>query len=274
MQSQDDLESAEPQFLALSSSPAIVDIAAKRTSDGASQPNAANTGSMPSTASFRSSLKPYLSSSGDVLSSPSAQPEPRPSWMREVVSKSRAYVRECDLVALETLARENLLILSSLDAFLAASSSVIGKNSSADPFLLRAMSASGNAIAELVHRTVASLQNLTIHRRDMALYGTGVRAPHLPKLRHAPFLARTTLFDPEVIRQVSEEEWESAKKEAFTKALRASSMPPAQRKPSSHHAKQAPKRQAPSTTVASTPKAKRPKSSVPTPAPGYSGKTQ
>ena len=108
-----------------------------------------------------------------------------------------------DLALLQTLGRENLVILSYLDAFLATIASVINDREDTEPFLLRAISASVNNLAELTQRSVAIVQHTSIHRRDMALFGSHLSAQHMARLRQAPFLAETVLFHPTTLRVVT-----------------------------------------------------------------------
>jgi len=128
------------------------------------------------------------------------------------------------MVTLESLSRESLQITSYLDAYLSSIASVIQGSNNADPFVLRAISASGNALQELALRTVTSLQWLVTLRRDTALYKADLKPQFMASLRHAPFLGASQLFDSDLIRQISAQQLELAKNEALTRAIRASSV--------------------------------------------------
>ena len=129
----------------------------------------------------KSSMKPYQLTSMDVSPTAASHPDPKPDWMPHVSPRSRAYVRDMDLALLETLGRENLVILSYLDAFLAAIASAMNDREDTEPFLLRAISASGNTRAELTQRSVAIVHHASIHRRDMALFGLHLSAQQIAR---------------------------------------------------------------------------------------------
>ena len=57
----------------------------------------------------------------------------------------------------------------------------------------------------------------------MALFGSHLSAQHIARLRQAPFLAETVLFDPTTLCAVTEEDIEKAKNEALARAIRSSS---------------------------------------------------
>ena len=92
MQSQDELLPAEPSFVALSCSPAIMDFAARRTEESAQAPNAGQVGYMAPVP--KSSMKPYQLTSMDVSPTAASHPDPKPDWMPHVSPRSRAYVRD------------------------------------------------------------------------------------------------------------------------------------------------------------------------------------
>ena len=196
----------------------------------------------------KSSMKPYQLT--------------KPDCMPHVSPRTRAYVRDMDLALLETLGRENLVILSYLDTFLAAIASAMSDIEDTEPFLLRAISASGSTLAELTQRSVAIVHHASIHRRDIALFGL-----HLSAQQIAPFLAETVLFDPTTLRAVTEEDIEKANNEALVRAICSSLQTPRHLTPKRPAAvtKSATKR--PAQTAPSFPKVKKQKQAVPTPAP-------
>ena len=137
--------------------------------------------------------------------------------------RTKAFVKESDIVTLEALSRESLLITSYLDAYLLAISSVMQGSDAPDPLVLRAISASGDDLQELALRTVTSLQSLVTLRRDTALYKANLKLEFMASLRHAPFLGASQLFYTELVRHVSAQQLELTKNEALTRAIRASS---------------------------------------------------
>ena len=119
-----------------------------------------------------------------------------------------------------------------------------------------------------MQRAVISVQSVTLHRRDMALWGLLMRPSHMGPLRHAPFLNQRHVFDPEVMKRVMEEDLEDSKNQAIAKAIKGSSAPkPA---PSQQQHKKVLKRPA-SSTASHTPKFKKPKMQS-TPTSSVSGK--
>ncbi len=221
MASQGDFTSPAQPFLALSVSPAIDYFANKRLEDFATMPSTSHIGQVAPAPKL--SMKAYQFSTPELSIAPAAWPENRPSWMPHVAPKSRAYVRDVDLSTLETINRENIAVLSYMDAYLAAVVSQVSNAAEADPFVIRTLSATANALAEVAQRSVASLHNIVLHRRDMALYGGHLKAENITKLRQAPFLATTSLFDNTLLKSISDQELEASKNAALVRVIRGAS---------------------------------------------------
>ncbi len=257
MQSQEGPVSTEQQFVALSCSPAILQFAARRADEFASAANAGHVGFMAPAPKI--SMRPYQFTSDLVSLTPATHPELRLPWMPQVNARSRSYVRDMDLVVFETLGREINASLSYLDAFLAAISAAANKSQDPDPFTLRAIAASGNILAELAQRSTTIVQHSVIHRRDMFLNGCRLGAEHVANLRLAPYLGAQTLFEPSLLKRVSDEDMEQTKNEALARAIRASSMPskPFAQKKQGATPKTTPKR--PATAMVSLPMSPPPK---------------
>ena len=181
-------------------------------------------------------------------------------WFSSITPKSRAYVSKRDLVQLETFQRENLTILSSMDAFVSSVASVLKDRPHKDPFLIRTLYGIGNGLAEIIKRSLASLQQVVLHRRDMSLWYSSLRSKHVASLRHAPVLGATLVFPPDLVREVSESRQEDIKSRALLKAATAGNSAPRQSSSFSGPPRQ-PKRQSSGGDKVLSPK--RSRSSVP-----------
>ena len=249
----------EPNFYALSMSQPFVNFAKGKLEEARTAPQANHLGHLPQGGS-KTSMRTYQISSTDAVMTPAIHTDDRPHWMPAVLKNHRSYVKEGDLIHLESNLRESLLIQNSLEAFLsavaAASSNVAGPN----PFVIRALSASSSALAELVKRTLASLQQVTLHRRDMTIWNTQLRPSQIGKLRYAPYLGEKFLFDPSILQQVSDERAEEQKQKAFANVAKSGL----------HHGKsgqkQFPKRPSASSPFSPPPPAKKSASDVSAPA--------
>ena len=210
----------EPNFYALSMSQAFVEFAKGKLEEARTAPQANHLGHLPQGGS-KTSMRTYQISSTDVVVTPAIHTDDRPHWMPAVLKNHRSYVKEVDLIHLESNLRESLLIQNSLEAFLSAvataSTNVAGQN----PFVVRALSASSSALAELVKRTIASLQQVTMHRRDMTIWNTQLRPSQIGKLRYAPYLGEKFLFEPSILQQVSDERAEEQKQKAFANVAKS-----------------------------------------------------
>ncbi len=261
--SQDSLPEKEPSFLALSASQAIVDLAIRRSHEAMEASHAHQLGHIPQFSS-KGSLKSYQLASQQVNQHPAIHTEDKFPFLRQVQKSSRSYVRESDLLAMESNQREMLCIQNYLDAFLTAASSVAKQQKDADPFLIRSITASANALAELVKRSINLLQQISIHRRDMALWGTTIKPSHIASLRHSPFLDSKSLFDKVTLHKVQEDFMEDQKNKVISRAAKASTS--SQRSaPTTPRA--TPKRQAASHPMSGTPQRKRQKLQLPKPSP-------
>ena len=198
-------EEREETFLALSTSKALVDLASRRVIDGSESPHANTLGFIPPSGLTKPSVKCYQM--GDTFLSHSALTRPAevPAWMASVAPKSRAYVREMDLVNLEIMHRESLSIHSYMDAYVAAITSDMKGDDDPNPYRLRTLSALANAISEVAKRSVAALHQITLHRRDMSIWYSDIRASMIGRVRHTPFLGATSLFSKEVLKDISDE---------------------------------------------------------------------
>ena len=175
-------------------------------------------------------------------------------WFAFITPKSRAYVTERDLVQLETFQRENLTVLSSMDAFVSSVAGVLKERPHEDPFLIRTLYGIGNGLAEIIKRSLASLQQIVLHRRDMSLWYSSLRSKHVASLRHAPVLGATFVFPPDLVREVSESRQEDIKSKALFKAATAGTSAPKQ---SSSFSGPQPKRQSSGADKVRSPKRSR-----------------
>ena len=213
-------EEREETFLALSTSKALVDLSNRRVIDGAESPHANTLGFIPPSGLTKASVKCYQM--GDTCLSQAAltRPAEAPSWMASVAPKSRAYVREMDLVNLEIMHRESLSIHSYMDAYVAAITSDMKGDDDPNPYRLRTLSALANAISEVAKRSVAALHQITLHRRDMSIWYSDIRASMIGRVRHTPFLGATSLFSKEVLKDISDEQRDEDRHSAIAIAVR------------------------------------------------------
>ena len=127
----------------------------------------------------------------------------------------------------ETLdAARDVTVLSSMDAFVSSVVSVLKERPHEDPFLIRTLYGIGNGLAEIIKRSLASLQQVVLHRRDMSLWYSPLRSKHVASLRHAPVLSATLVFPPDLVREVSETRQEDIKSKALFKAVTAGTSAP------------------------------------------------
>ena len=122
-----------------------------------------------------------------------------PSWMPSVAHKSRSYVRELDLVHLESMQRETLIVHSHKGAYVTAVTAKLKRDEDIYPVVLRTLSALVNAFSKIARRGIASLQQIVLHRHDMDLWKTDNCSAAAGRLRHRPFLCRTFLYPTDLI---------------------------------------------------------------------------
>ena len=139
-------------------------------------------------------------------------------WFAFITPKSRAYVTERDFVQLETFQRENLTVLSSMDAFVSSVAGVLKGRPHEDHFLIRTLYGIDNGLAEIIKRSLASLQQIVLHHRDMPLWYSSLCSKHVAYLRHAPVLGATLVFPPDLVHEVLESCQGDIKSKAFFKA--------------------------------------------------------
>ena len=155
-----------------------MDLSSRRVIDGAESTHANTLGFIPPSGLTKTSVKCYQM--GDTFLSQSALTRPAevPSWMASVAPKSRAYVREMDLVNLEIMHRESLSM--------AAITSDMKGDDEPKSYRLQTLSALANAISEVAKRSVAALHQITLHRRDMSIWCSDIRASMIGRVRHTP----------------------------------------------------------------------------------------
>ena len=97
-----------------------------------------------------------------------------------------------------------------------------------DPFLIRILYGICNGLAEIIKRSLASLQQILLHRRDMSLWYLSLRSKHVASLRHARVFGATLVFPPDSVREVSESRQEDIKGKTLFKAATAGTSAPKQ----------------------------------------------
>ena len=116
--------------------------------------------------------------------------------------------------------RESLSIHSYMDAYVAAVTSDMKGDEEPNPYRLRTLSALANAISEVAKRSVAALHQITLHRRDMSIWYSDIRASMIGRVRHTPFLGATSLFSKEVLKDISDEQRDDDRHSAIAIAVR------------------------------------------------------
>ena len=96
----------EEILLALSTCSALSGLAARRTEEGAESPHACTLGFIPPSGLSKHGVNSYQLSDAVLLQVPIARPSEIPPWMAIAAPKASKYVREMDLVHLETMQRE------------------------------------------------------------------------------------------------------------------------------------------------------------------------
>ena len=114
------------------------------------------------------------------------------------------------------LGEESLVILSNLDAVTSAlQNTITDTNALTVPFIIRALQYIGEGLGVLARLATLSVHQLSLHRRDAALWEAKSRrisSRQLATLRHAPFLASQYVFEPETLQSISDERQEDAQK--------------------------------------------------------------
>ena len=228
-------------FLQLSPSPAIRALAERRAKEAQAKEKEGlpTIGKVPPTTVCRVPMRQYSLSGEEILkSAPTWAPE-RPDWISKVKPITRLYITDADAARLDTSARESLVILSNLDAVTSALQRTITDTDALSvPFILRALQFVGGGLADLARLSTCSSHQLSLHRRDAALWEAKSRritSRQLATLRHAPFLASQYVFDPEVVQHITEERQEDAQKRAI---MRVATAPLQSSRPQTHvHAK-------------------------------------
>lgn len=223
------------EFVTLTASPAIQALAAKRASEASDRDKhpGPTIGKIPVSSVCKVPMKQYTLGSEGIRSTPPLWPADRPDWLLKVKPTSRLYVTDGDVVRLDSATREILTILSNMDGLNAAVQRTVNSDfSDSLPFILRALRAMGSSLGDLARLAVGISHQLTLHRRDAALWEA--KSHHLTgrqvtTLRHAPFLAAVNLFDEEALLKISTERQEDAQKQAI---LRVATTPVKQASPS------------------------------------------
>ena len=89
-------------------------------------------------------------------------------WLAFITPKSCVYVTERYLVQLEMFQRVNLTVLSSMGAFVSLVASVLKERPPEVPFLITLYGMAVDS-PRFIKRSLASLQQIVLHRRDMSL---------------------------------------------------------------------------------------------------------
>ena len=116
--------------------------------------------------------------------------------------------------------RETLIVHSYMDAYLTAVTAELKRDEDVNPYVLRTLSALANALSEIARRGIASLHQIVLHRRDMDLWKTDICSAAAGRLRHTPFLGRTSLYPTDLVKSISDELREDDRHSAIAMAVR------------------------------------------------------
>ena len=135
-------------------------------------------------------------------------PAPLPEFLFDVQPQTTAYVRDMDLASLEGNQRKTLVILSNVLASLQAIQTAYSVADTVDPMIFRSLFALSQAMQDISTLSSLSLQQLVIHRRDVALFPKQRVSPAVPvepamvdELRHAPILESAFTFAPDALAE-------------------------------------------------------------------------
>ena len=176
-------------------------------------------GKVPPSTICRVPMRQYSLSGDDIRQSSPGWAQDRPEWVSKVKLNTRLYVMDSDAFRLDSSVRESLVILSNLDAVTSALHNTITDTDALTvPFIIRALQYIGGGLGDLARLATFSAHQLSLHRRDAALWEAKSRRisfRQLATLRHAPFLASQYVFEPETLQRISDERQEDAQKRAI-----------------------------------------------------------
>lgn len=220
---------SDTPFTVLSFSKGLADMLQERADECLRSDAASIKGRLPPTALIRGSMSRY-STVDSLVKAKSLEWQEPPPWLSRVDSRTKSAVKDSDLAYLETLARENLSILSYMDAFLTAvSTSIVDRKSQSmeDSFVLKTLDLAASGVADLSRRTIVGLHQVVVHRRDTALWGVTVaKGAQIAALRHSPVAQEAYVFPPLLLQQITEKHKEDAKDKLILRAATSASAAP------------------------------------------------
>jgi len=222
LESQRPAPSRASSFLCLNTSSAIIQHTEHRMADAQKMSSAEIPGRFPPVITSKGSMRIYQTS--DRAVNPSAlvwNPE-HPKWIHDVRSSSKLTIRDDDIARIECCAREQLVICSSMDAFLSAAMKGLDDHFQADtdhnklhPCVHKALSGVANGLFDTISRATTILHQTVMHRRDHVIAGLKIDQKFVRTLRHAPYLGEQFTFPPDVVSQVATEVTTQARDDAF-----------------------------------------------------------
>ena len=121
-------------------------------------------------------MRQYTLSDEAIRTSPPQWAKERPDWISRVKSGARLYVSDQDMVRIDTSARESLVILSNMDAYMSSIQRTVTSTSELDiPFVVRALRSVGSMIGDVARLLVHVSHQASLHRRDAALWDAKAR---------------------------------------------------------------------------------------------------
>ena len=146
--------------------------------------------------------------------------------VRKREQRDKLQISDQHAVKMDSAVRESLAIISRIDACAAAVINTMPQMPDATSALTeRALRSIGGGIADLARLQIGLSYQITLHRRDTALWDTkksGISTRDMLKLRHGPFLSQELLMDPDILSEIAEKRQADAQKRAIMKVASAS----------------------------------------------------
>ena len=148
-------------------------------------------------------------------------------FLTPIKSNYLSVAREGDIIKFEENARKSLVVLSNLDATLAALINAYPKQKQPDSFFMKGLFRCTQSLQALADLASFSLHQAVTHRRDTALnsklnhqkHPVAISEEHLALLRNGPYLDRTELFEPDLIKRIQTERNSLRSEELHSAAL-------------------------------------------------------
>ena len=220
----------EDEFLTLSTSPAILNMAERRVLEARDKEkdSGVTVGRIPPSPFCKVPMRQYhLGDEGLNLVAP-AWPSELPKFLVEMLPQTRLRISDAHAAKMDGALREALAIISRVDACACAINERMPHPGDLnDSYLIRTIRALGSGIGDVAKLLVLVSHQLTLHRRDTALWearARGLSAKDILAIRHAPSMGTESIVDTELLAQIGEKKLADAQKKAIMRVATASSV--------------------------------------------------